>query len=235
MQYKSCAVRGRKYINQAPRLEIRKDNLSNCLNSLADKDCLVLVIPKLIHTRSKFMREPSNTKDTEMQQELYQNNCQTLTSWWEDFHARLFPSQGSVEDSTIREAQCFLKSLGLLKKNDHAFWCLRTSKGFCLTTRGIHTLQSFPRLMNWDMTLNGKLLTARISACPKTASACSLSDILEDNPPEKYFLSKEKQMDLFKSLRRESATASEYTIQPASAQPSQETAEDLEQRQDCTN
>lgn len=39
---------------------------------------------------------------------------------------------------------------------------------------------------------NGKCLTAKISAFPKTGSACSLSDILEPSVDEKYFLSKEQ-------------------------------------------
>jgi hypothetical protein len=39
------------------------------------------------------------------------------------------------------------------------------------------------------MSINGRYLTARTSESHKTASASSLSDILEDNPDPKYFLS----------------------------------------------
>jgi hypothetical protein len=42
------------------------------------------------------------------------------------------------------------------------------------------------------MTVNGKCLTARISVSPKTESECSLSDILEEQVDQKYFLSEEQ-------------------------------------------
>ena len=45
---------------------------------------------------------------------------------------------------------------------------------------------------NLGMTVNGKCLTARISESRRTGKGCSLSDILEDSPDQKYFLS-EKQ------------------------------------------
>ena len=39
------------------------------------------------------------------------------------------------------------------------------------------------------MTANGKCLTAKITECHRTGSECSLSDILEEQPDQKYFLS----------------------------------------------
>lgn len=38
---------------------------------------------------------------------------------------------------------------------------------------------------------NGVISTLKTSESLKTGSACSLSDILEENPDEKYFLSQE--------------------------------------------
>ena len=38
---------------------------------------------------------------------------------------------------------------------------------------------------------NGELLTLKISGFPKTARECSLSDILEENPGEEYYLSEQ--------------------------------------------
>ena len=43
--------------------------------------------------------------------------------------------------------------------------------------------------MNWGTMWNGKCLTARISESPKIGNVCSLSDILEENVPEEFFLS----------------------------------------------
>ncbi|SNX61268.1 hypothetical protein SAMN06296273_2723 [Nitrosomonas ureae] len=39
------------------------------------------------------------------------------------------------------------------------------------------------------MTASGKCLTAKITEYPKTVNGCSLSDILEEHPDPKYFLS----------------------------------------------
>lgn len=39
---------------------------------------------------------------------------------------------------------------------------------------------------------NGKLSTLKISECHKTEKGASLSDILEGEVPQKYFLSKEQ-------------------------------------------
>ena len=45
------------------------------------------------------------------------------------------------------------------------------------------------------MMWNGKCLTAKISVSHKTENACILSDILEENVPDQYFLSSEKCRD----------------------------------------
>lgn len=42
------------------------------------------------------------------------------------------------------------------------------------------------------MMQNGKCSTLKTSECCKTEKGCSLSDILEDEVPQKYFLSKEQ-------------------------------------------
>jgi hypothetical protein len=45
--------------------------------------------------------------------------------------------------------------------------------------------------MNWGMTCNGSVLTARISESHRIGSESLLSEILEDTPDPKYFLSEE--------------------------------------------
>ena len=52
------------------------------------------------------------------------------------------------------------------------------------------------RWMNSGMMWNGKCLTAKISEYHKTGNVCSLSDILEENVDEKFFLSEEKTKNL---------------------------------------
>jgi hypothetical protein len=45
--------------------------------------------------------------------------------------------------------------------------------------------------MNWGMTSNGNVLTARISESHRIGSESLLSEILEDTPDQKYFLSED--------------------------------------------
>lgn len=46
-----------------------------------------------------------------------------------------------------------------------------------------------PLWQSWGIVSNGKCLTANTSEFPNTGRECSLSDILEEDPDEKYFLS----------------------------------------------
>lgn len=69
-------------------------------------------------------------------------------------------------------------------------------KAYYLTTKGELLEQSSPRLMNWGMMQNGRYLTQKISEFPKTESECSLSDILEEEVNERYFLSEERAQQL---------------------------------------
>src|SRR3990167_3060427 len=151
---------------------------------------LVLVTKRLINMPSKSMNDTSlNIKTMETSQKWTLPHSQSLTWLWEDFLASHSPSPVNVVGSVIRAVHSSLRSHGLLKPNSHAFYCLRTSKGYYLTTKELRPTQSSPRLMSWGTTSNGKCLTARITESPRTGSVCSLSDILEEHPDPKYFLS----------------------------------------------
>ena len=52
-----------------------------------------------------------------------------------------------------------------------------------------HSTLLLTNLQNWGMTSNGKCLTARITESPRTGKGSSLSEILEEHPDQKYFLS----------------------------------------------
>ena len=125
--YKSCALRTRDN-PRGHHLEIRKDNVSNCINSVT-KDYLVLVSQKSTNTQSKSIKNNSlTTKTMETSQKLTQKNYQALICLWEGFLAR--PSALPVKelDSMIREVRSSLKSLGLLGKNSHAFYYLKRQR-----------------------------------------------------------------------------------------------------------
>ena len=147
---------------------------------------------KLTSTQPKSTKNTSLTiKTMETSQLSTKGIYQTLNSWLGDFLAKLSVWLVSGEGLTTQEVRCFLKSQELLNKSSHAFYSLRTSKGCYLTTKETRSILSSPRLMNWGMTANGKCLTAKISGSHKTGKECSLSDILEEHPDQKYFLSEE--------------------------------------------
>ena len=77
----------------------------------------------------------------------------------------------------------------ILKPRYHS---LRTSRGSSTMIEEIPSRPSSQRWMNWGTMWNGKCLTAKILESPKIGSVCSLSDILEENVPETFFLSAEK-------------------------------------------
>ena len=53
---------------------------------------------------------------------------------------------------------------------------------------------SSARFLNWGIMSHGKCVTAKISVFPRPEKECILSDFLEKDAPEKYFLS-ERQME----------------------------------------
>src|SRR3990167_5679926 len=160
---------------------------------------LVLDIPKLINTQSKFMKNIfQNTEISATSLKSTQQSFPTLTSLSVDSpvkHLALLEKEG---DLTTQEELYSLTSQGFSKSKDpnSSYW--KTSKCCYLMTLDELSKPSSPRLLNWGMTSNGKCLTQRISESPKIGKECSLSDVLEDSVDEKYFLS-EKQV---KSLIR---------------------------------
>lgn len=115
-----------------------------------------------------------------------------LTLSVEDFRAKLSALRDTDEDSRIQEELSSLKLQDSHLFSNLNFFSLKTSKDYSTTTKETPLKQSSERLMNWGMMWNGKCLTAKILESPKIGSVCSLSDILEENVPETFFLSAEK-------------------------------------------
>ena len=168
----------------------RRDGMANNLTAAQSVEQLVLVTPKSTNTQYQSTKNISkDIKTMETVEKLTGKKLKTLICSLGDFLAKHFQSLENEVGSMIQEVRCSLKSLGVLNKNSHAFWCLRTSRGYYLTTKAIHSIPSLPRWMNLGMTYNGKCLTLKTSVSHRTENECSLSDILEEQVDQKYFLS----------------------------------------------
>jgi hypothetical protein len=88
-----------------------------------------------------------------------------------------------------QEGLSFLTSLGFLKQSDLGCVYWKTSKEFFLTTTETLSKLSSLRLLNWGTTSNGKCSTQRISESRRIGKESSLSDILEQDVPKRFFLS----------------------------------------------
>lgn len=110
----------------------------------------------------------------------------------EDFRARLSALRDTDEVLKIHEELCSLKSVDSHLFSDLNIYSLKTSEDSSIITGGLHLKPSSEPWTDWGMMWNGKCLIARILECHKIGSVCSLSDILEENVPETFFLSDEK-------------------------------------------
>jgi len=178
--------------------------ITGCLDSTMHKHPrYVLVSPKLTNTPPKSTKSISQpTKTMATSQQSTQTLFQTSTSSLEDSLAKVLALLESEEDLKIQEALCSLTSLESFGLKDPNILFLRTSKDCSPTTKAIHSKLSSQRLMNWGTSWNGKCLTARISESHRIGKECSLSDILEENPDEKYFLSEAMQNHLARRLEK---------------------------------
>ena len=165
----------------------------------------VLVTPKSINMPSKSMNDISQDTETmETSPKLTPAYCTTSTSFVEDFHASLSQLlENEVALQTLAEhSSLTLREYCKLNNLPDSYW--KTLKDCFLTTTDSLSKPSSPRLMNWGTTSNGKCLTARITESPRTGSECSLSDILEEHPDQKYFLSAEATIRLVKNMQEAS-------------------------------
>ena len=122
-------------------------------------------------------------------------------------HVRLFQSLEGAEDLTTREEPFSLKLQGLPQLKDLLICSLKTFPDCFRTTKVGHLRPSSVRFRNWGTMSLGRFLTAQILVFPNPEKECILSDILESDVPDKYFLS-QKQMEqlLYKSCREDKGT-----------------------------
>jgi len=139
-------------------------------------------------------KSTKNTMENVTQETLLkspQPTFQTMICSVADSLAKHFQSQAKEGDSMTPEELSFLKSLGFSETSDPDIFCLKMSKVYLVMTKEKLSRQYLGFSPTWGMSINGRFLTAKISESPKTGKECSLSDILEENPDRKYFLSEE--------------------------------------------
>lgn len=147
------------------------------------------------------------------QKTLKQQPCRTLIYYAQDFLARLSPSPENGEDLVMPEEPCSLKLPDWLQTNDLRISFLKMYPACYRMTRGGRFTPSSVRFLSWGTMWNGRCLTARISESPSQGSGCILSDILMEDVPEKYYLSRHQMEQLlYKSSL--AAREKESTTQP---------------------
>src|SRR3990167_4748235 len=145
----------------------------------------------IIKTLERTMNQQTSEKSMQMK-------LKTMTSSAQDSHANRSLSQEKEWGLKIQEELSFLKSQGLLKTNDHKSFSLKMLKGYYHTIKGEHLPLSLPHLMNWGIMQNGKCLTANILEFHRIGKGYLLSDILEEQVADKYFLSDKMVQNLLK-------------------------------------
>lgn len=142
------------------------------------------------HMKQCMIRKVNFTLMT--QEKSYPNSYPISTLLSEDFPVSPSQSQEREKDLTIQEERCFSRLLELLPLKNLS---ISSSKMFpvCLTmTQAGRLKQSSVHWMSWGMMYAGRYSTAKISEFRSHEIECSLSDILEDNVPEKYYLSRKQ-------------------------------------------
>lgn len=114
---------------------------------------------------------------------------QTLTCSLEASPVNLIVWLANAKDSAMSVERSFTRLSESQGLKDPNFYCWKTLKA-SLAAKGEEPLE--PCWKSWgisDIGASGRCLTANSSGFHRIGSACSLSDILEKDVPDKYFLS----------------------------------------------
>ena len=149
------------------------------------------------------------------QQKSTQTICRISTLFAEDSLVKLFHSLDEGQVSTMQGEHFSLRLLESQPLKDLHIFSLKTYPACCRMTGAKRLQPSSARFLSWGTMSAGKCLTARISVFPKPEKECILSDILEKNAPEKYFLS-ERQMERLLSKLSLDEKGTESTLQEES-------------------
>jgi len=130
----------------------------------------------------------------------------TLTSFVEGFRAKHFQWQGIEEDLMTPEELSFLKLHGfsnITKKigSQSPVWFSKMLKAYLVTTVDEHFLSCTKFLVTLGIPLNSRFSILG-GGYPKIESGYTLSDILETEVDQKYFLSEKSVQQLVRSKKK---------------------------------
>ena len=135
-----------------------------------------------------------------MQEQSTQKPCRTLIFYARDFLAKHSALPVADSASLICEELSSLKLPELLKKDGlHLYYWKTSSVCFRMTKAG-RLKPSSPCLLKWGIISNGVCITANISESHKTGEGCTLSDFLNKDVPDKYFLSNSAMLKILSRL-----------------------------------
>ena len=145
------------------------------------------------NTPMKSIQDTSEKKTTIQAtlKESIQRIYPTSISFAQDFLAKRFRLQGRGRVSKTLVERYSSRYAELSKLKNLSYFSSKTLKDYSTMTEEERSQSSFKRWMNWGTGSNGRFLTANILESPRIGSECSLSDILEEQVDEKYFLSQE--------------------------------------------
>ena len=124
-----------------------------------------------------------------MQEQSTQKPCRTLIFYAQDFLAKHSALQVADSASLICEELSSLKLPESLKKDGlHLYYWKTSSVCFRMTKAG-RLKPSSPCLLKWGIISNGVCITADTLESHSKGEGCILSDFLNQDVPDKYFLS----------------------------------------------
>ena len=113
-----------------------------------------------------------------------------------DFHVRTSPLQENSLDFKGTVQACFFRVMYLIgqleEENRPTYLFIENVKNLLSVNGGWDFARLLIEMEQGGMMQNGRCSTPKISECHKTEKGVSLSDILEGEVSQKYFLSKEQ-------------------------------------------
>ena len=123
-----------------------------------------------------------------------------------------FSAAGARRAFDDPQGTLFFELSRILEAKHPAYFIFENVPRSARFAKGAFLPRSSVSYLDWGICANGNVLTARLTF-PKQESACSLSDILIPDVPEKYYLSREKAEKLFPNSQIISLRESESTTQ----------------------